>query len=179
MLVKPRRAYHKTTDNHHRFRRHPNLLKEGPDQVRASASEQVWVADITYMPTDQGFVYLSLVSDAWSRKIVGHHVHDSLHTGQVSQALTVALKSRQTQQALVHHSDRGPVLLERLSGDSPAPRHRLLDDGRLRLLPERSGRARQRHPEMDSCCTGWLGAGQADGSADRADLQPRKTTPMQ
>ena len=77
LLVAPRRAYHKTT-----------------------GSEQVWVADITYLPTDLGFVYLSLVTDAWSRKIVGHHVHDSLHTEQVSRALKVALKSRQTQQAL-------------------------------------------------------------------------------
>lgn len=107
MLVAPKRAYHKTTDSHHRFRRHPNLLKEGPHQVRATASEQVWVADITYLPTDQGFVYLSLVTDAWSRKIVGHHVHDSLHTEQVSRALKVALKGRQTRQMLVHHSDRG------------------------------------------------------------------------
>ena len=88
MLVAPRRAYHKTTDSHHRFRRHPNLLKEG-------------------QPTDKGFVYLSLVTDAWSRKIVGHHVHDSLHTQQVSQALKEALKGRQTRQMLVHHSDRG------------------------------------------------------------------------
>nr|WP_228122006.1 IS3 family transposase [Variovorax paradoxus] len=107
MLVAPRRAYHKTTDSHHRFRRHPNLLKEGPHQVRATASEQVWVADITYLPTDKGFVYLSLVTDAWSRKIVGHHVHDSLHTKQVSQAFKEALKGRQTRQMLVHHSDRG------------------------------------------------------------------------
>nr|WP_218840255.1 IS3 family transposase [Variovorax sp. YR752] len=107
MLVQPRRAYHKTTDSHHRFRRHPNLLKDGPSQVRPTGSEQVWVADITYLPTDRGFVYLSLVTDAWSRKIVGHHVHDSLHTRQVSRALTMALKSRQTCQMLVHHSDRG------------------------------------------------------------------------
>jgi putative transposase len=107
MLVQPRRAYHKTTDSHHRFRRHPNLLKEGPNQVTPTGSEQVWVADITYLLTDRGFVYLSLVTDAWSRKIVGYHVHDSLHTEQVSRALKVALKSRQTQQALVHHSDRG------------------------------------------------------------------------
>lgn len=107
MLVLPRRAYHKTTNSHHRFRRHPNLLKEGPGQLRATASEQVWVADITYLPTDQGFVYLSLVTDAWSRKIVGHHVHDSLQTEQVSQAFKGALKTRQTAQALVHHSDRG------------------------------------------------------------------------
>lgn len=107
MLVAPKRAYHKTTDSHHRFRRHPNLLKAGEAQVQAHAAEQVWVADITYVPTHSGFVYLSLVTDAYSRKIVGHHVHDSLRTQQVSQALKRALKQRQSRQRLIHHSDRG------------------------------------------------------------------------
>lgn len=107
MLVPTRRAYHKTTDSHHRFRRHPNLLKEGPNQVRVTGSEQLWVADITYLPTHDKFVYLSLVTDAHSRKIVGWHVHASLQTEEVAQAMKMALKGRQTQQALVHHSDRG------------------------------------------------------------------------
>lgn len=107
MLVVPRRAYHKTTNSHHRFRRHPNLLKAGDGQIRAEASEQVWVADITYLPSQDGFVYLSLITDAYSRKIVGYHVHDSLHTAQVSQALRMALRSRQGNSPIVHHSDRG------------------------------------------------------------------------
>lgn len=107
MLVTPKRAYHKTTNSHHRFYRHPNLLKAGPQQVQPLACEQVWVADITYLPTHDQFVYLSLITDAYSRKIVGYHVHDSLHTEQVSQALKMALKHRQTRQGLVHHSDRG------------------------------------------------------------------------
>jgi putative transposase len=107
MLVAQRRAYHKTTDSHHRFRRHPNLLKAGEHQVRATACEQVWVADITYLPTNDKFVYLSLVTDAYSRKIVGWHVHDSLQTEPVAQALKMALRTRQSQQRLVHHSDRG------------------------------------------------------------------------
>lgn len=107
LLVPTRRAYHKTTDSHHRFRRHPNLLKAGPAQVRAEASEQVWVADITYLPTRERCAYLSLVTDAHSRKIVGYHVHDSLHTTAVSQALKMALKGRRGNQPLVHHSDRG------------------------------------------------------------------------
>ena len=107
LLVPTRRAYHKTTDSHHRFRRHPNLLKAGPEQVRAAASEQVWVADITYLPTRGRCAYLSLVTDAYSRKIVGYHVHDSLHTAEVSQALKMALKGRQGKQPLLHHSDRG------------------------------------------------------------------------
>src|SRR5690606_30737758 len=98
---------HKTTDSHHRFRRHPNLLKTGEQQVCATASEQVWVADITYLPTADKFVYLSLVTDAYSRKIVGWHVHESLQTEQVAQALKMALRARQSHQRLIHHSDRG------------------------------------------------------------------------
>lgn len=107
MLVAPKRSYHKTTNSHHRFRKHPNLLKAGEQQVTATASEQVWVADITYIPTQEETVYLSLITDVYSRKIVGHHVHNSLHTDQVAKALKLAVKERQTDQRLVHHSDRG------------------------------------------------------------------------
>lgn len=107
MLVPPKRAYHKTTHSHHRFRRHPNLLKPGPQQVQATGSEQVWVADITYLPTAGKFVYLSLVTDAYSRKIVGWHVHASLQTEEVAQAHKNALRARQSKQPLIHHSDRG------------------------------------------------------------------------
>lgn len=71
MLVTPKRAYHKTTDSHHPCRRHPNLLKPGPEQVKPTGCEQVWVADITYLLTHDKFVYLSLVTDLWSRLIVG------------------------------------------------------------------------------------------------------------
>ena len=63
LLVTPRRAYHKTTDSHHRFYRHPNLLKEGPGQIVPTGPEQVWVADITYLPTMERVAYLSLVTD--------------------------------------------------------------------------------------------------------------------
>jgi len=107
LLVVPQRAYHKTTHSHHRFRRHPNLLKDGPNQVIPTGPEQVWVADITYLPTAQRCAYLSLVTDAYSRKIVGYRVHDSLHAESVAQALKMALKTRHTRQPLVHHSDRG------------------------------------------------------------------------
>lgn len=65
LLVPKRRAYQKTTDSHHRFRRHPNLLKTGPEQVVANGPEQVWVADITYLPTAQRCAYLSLVTDVY------------------------------------------------------------------------------------------------------------------
>jgi len=105
LLVPPRRAYHKTTNSHHRFWRHPNLLKAG--EVQANKAEKVWVADITYLQTQGKCVYLSLVTDAYSRKIVGYHVHDTLQTEPVGLAFKMALKGRQTSRALVHHSDRG------------------------------------------------------------------------
>ena len=107
LLVPQRRAYHKTTDSHHRFRKHPNLLKSGEGCIVPSSCEQVWVADITYLPTDGKFVYLSLVTDAWSRKIVGWSVNETLQTEHTAQALEMALKTRTTRQRLIHHSDRG------------------------------------------------------------------------
>lgn len=107
LLVQPKRAYHKTTNSFHRFYRHPNLLKDGPGQVIASAPENVWVADITYLPGQSDPLYLSLVTDAFSRKIVGHHVHLSLHADSVANAFKAALRKRRKSGPLVHHSDRG------------------------------------------------------------------------
>lgn len=108
LLIYPRRAYHKTTHSHHRFRCHPNLVKAGERQFTPTAPEQLWVADITYLPVSSGEAYLSLVTDAWSRKIVGFHVHDNLKTDSVIQAYQQALKSRKKRkEVLIHHSDRG------------------------------------------------------------------------
>ncbi|MCY9813567.1 IS3 family transposase [Aeromonas caviae] len=107
LLVLPKRAYHKTTHSFHRFYRHPNLLKAGPEQVTPVAPEQVWVADITYLPAKSGPLYLSLVTDAYSRKIVGHHVHEGMHAESVAMAFKKALKQRCGSGELIHHSDRG------------------------------------------------------------------------
>ncbi|MCF5726637.1 IS3 family transposase [Aeromonas veronii] len=107
LLVQPRRAYHKTTHSFHRFYRHPNLLKAGPEQVTPVAPEQVWVADITYLPARSGQLYLSLVTDVYSRKIVGHHVHEGMHAESVAMAFNKALKQRCGSGELIHHSDRG------------------------------------------------------------------------
>lgn len=107
LLVLPKRAYHKTTQSFHRFYRHPNLLKAGADQVKATAPEHVWVADITYLPARNGPLYLSLVTDVYSRKIVGHHVHEGLHAESVAVAFRQALRGRLSNHALIHHSDRG------------------------------------------------------------------------
>jgi putative transposase len=103
-LWKPERA---NTNTYHRFRRNPNLLKAGEEKIRVLASEQVWVADITYLPTQNWVTYLSLVTDDHSRKVVGYHVHDSLDTAHVSQALRMALRSRQGNSPVAHHADQG------------------------------------------------------------------------
>jgi transposase InsO family protein len=104
MLVHPKRCYRKTTDSKHWLYKHPNLLKDRPKPVMA---EQVWVADITYIETKQAIGYLSLITDAYSRRIMGHNLHPSLHTDGVLRALQMALKQRQTDRTLIHHSDRG------------------------------------------------------------------------
>jgi transposase InsO family protein len=107
LLVPCRRAYQKTTHSHHRFHKHPNLLKAGIHQVTPTRPEEVWVADITYLPVQEGDAYLSLVTDAYSRKIVGYHVHDNLKTESVIKAFSTALKRRRYEGELIHHSDRG------------------------------------------------------------------------
>ena len=104
LLVRPSRCYRKTTNSKHHLYKHPNLVKNGP---RPSQAEQLWVADITYIDTMESTGYLSLVTDAHSRKIVGFHLHPSLHAEGVAKALHMALRQRQTDRKLIHHSDRG------------------------------------------------------------------------
>jgi putative transposase len=104
MLVKPKKSYHKTTNSRHWMFKHPNLVKERPKPTQA---EQLWVADITYIDTHETTAYLSLVTDAHSRKIVGYHLHPDLHTNGIVQALQMAIRQRQTNRELIHHSDRG------------------------------------------------------------------------
>lgn len=104
LLVPTKRAYHKTTDSHHRFRCHPNLIKAG---FKPKKPNQLWVADITYLPTHCGESYVSLITDAYSRKIVGYQVDDNMKTQSVKKALTNALKQKSTNEKLIHHSDRG------------------------------------------------------------------------
>ena len=105
LLVKRRRKYARTTDSDHMFKKYPNLI-EG---YIPSAPEQIWVSDITYLYTEKGFVYLSLVTDFYSKRIMGYHVHPTLETNGPLKALRMALKGRMYQKGtrLIHHSDRG------------------------------------------------------------------------
>jgi transposase InsO family protein len=80
-----------------------NLIK----RHRATGPNQVWVADITYIRTQEAFMYLSLITDRWSRKIVGYHLGETLETEPVLKALAMALKGLKGVARPIHHSDRG------------------------------------------------------------------------
>jgi transposase InsO family protein len=104
LLVEARRSYHVTTDSHHRFRKHKNLILEMP----ILRPEQVWVSDITYIGKREKPCYLSLITDAYSKKIMGYYVADNMSTESSVMALKMAIKSRQNETSrLIHHSDRG------------------------------------------------------------------------
>ena len=112
---------------------------------------QVWVADITYVPTKERCVYLSLVTDAYSRKSIGHHVHASLRAEKVAEALKMVPRDRPGKAPLIHHSDRGVQYCASAyqTLQDTARKHGLTCSmtGWLRLLPERLGRAHQWHPK--------------------------------
>lgn len=102
--IKRRRRY-KTTDSSHHYHKYENLIK---DVVPMRANE-IWVSDITYIETEDGVCYLSLITDAYSRKIVGWAVGPTLETIYPLQALEMALSTidDETASQLIHHSDRG------------------------------------------------------------------------
>jgi transposase InsO family protein len=82
--------------------------------LELSGPNQTWAADITYVRTGEGFLYLSLITDMWSRKIVGFHTGDSLETEGALAALAMALASLGRGEKPVHHSDRGCQYASRL-----------------------------------------------------------------
>jgi len=103
MLIKRSRQSVRTTDSRHRFTTYGNLLKE----KELTGVHQAWVSDITYLRTEEGFVYLSLVMDAFSRKIVGYDCSDSLEAEGCLRALSNAIKQLPAGRNTIHHSDRG------------------------------------------------------------------------
>jgi transposase InsO family protein len=104
LLIQSKRKYCITTNSKHPFKRYDNQFK----QLSLSAPHQAWVADITYIRTLAGFRYLALITDAYSRKIVGYDLSDSLCIEGSLRALKIALKQLpQDSFGLVHHSDRG------------------------------------------------------------------------
>lgn len=102
-LIRQRRRKPYTTDSSHPWRKYPNLIRG----MTIDKPNQLWVSDITYIGIGSGFGYLSIVTDAYSRKIVGFHLHPSLHSTGPLEALLAAERQRKTRQNLIHHSDRG------------------------------------------------------------------------
>lgn len=103
MLIRPLKSYTKTTHSKHWLKKHPNLLRD----LVPSRMEEVFVSDITYVRSRERTHYLSLVTDAFSRKIMGYHLSDDMSAGNVVKALQMAIKNRKTTWPLIHHSDRG------------------------------------------------------------------------
>jgi putative transposase len=102
-LLRYRRRKPYTTDSNHPYKKYPNLIR---DLQYLTHPGQLWVSDITYIRLLNGFCYLSIITDAYSHKIIGHCLHPTLHSDGPITALLMALKSKRGS-ALIHHSDRG------------------------------------------------------------------------
>lgn len=103
LLVEPVKLYTVTTNSHHRFRIFSNLIKE----LNVDGPNKLWVADITYIRLQEGFCYLFLITDVYSRKIVGYHLSNNLTTDGAITAMKMGLKNLSREEGLIHHSDRG------------------------------------------------------------------------
>jgi transposase InsO family protein len=104
MLIKKTKRFHITTDSKHFFYKSPNLLTD----LKIEHSEQVFVSDITYIKTDNGHAYLALVTDAYSRKIMGWSLENNMKVSMVKDALEMAYKNCVfNHKNIIHHSDRG------------------------------------------------------------------------
>ena len=104
LLVKKTKRYHITTDSKHGFYKSPNRLKG----LTPTYAEQVWVSDITYVKIQEKHAYLALVTDIYSKKIMGYKLDMNMKATLVKDALQMALKNRHYRhQNIIHHSDRG------------------------------------------------------------------------
>jgi len=103
LLVKRRKRGPKTTNSNHFYRKYPNLIKN----MEFTTSGRLWVSDITYIRTEMGFVYLSLVTDAYSKKIVGWSLWPDLTSEGALYAIKMAVATEGVKVGLIHHSDRG------------------------------------------------------------------------
>jgi len=85
------------------MRKYPNIIRE----LEVHRPEQLWVADITYLQVQKEHYYLHLVTDAYSKKIVGYQLSNNMQASTILKALKMAISRRKYRQELIHHSDRG------------------------------------------------------------------------
>lgn len=103
LLVRRRKRGQRTTNSNHLFRKYPNLIRE----IQLFSSGRLWVSDITYIRIRSGFVYLSLITDAYSKKVVGWCLWPDLSSTGAINALKMAVSREGAKSHLIHHSDRG------------------------------------------------------------------------
>ena len=104
LLIKPQRRYIQTTMSKHWLRKWPNIIKN----LTINEPDQVWVSDITYIKTKEGNCYLNMLTDAYSRKIVGYAIADNMETESMLVALKMAAMQKKNKLiSTIHHSDRG------------------------------------------------------------------------
>ena len=125
-----KRRFVRTTDGNHNLPVAPNLLEQRFDQT--TAPNQVWVTDITYVPTDEGWLYVAAIKDLFNKRIVGWAMMDQMRTSLVSQALWMAFKQERPLIGLIHHSDRG-------SQDASGEYRQLLEPFGMRASMSRRG----------------------------------------
>ncbi len=113
LLVKKRKRRAVTTDSKLWRGQYPDLAKE----LIPSRPEQVWVSDITYFRIKDGFVYGHLITDGYSKKIMGYEVSDTMKATYTLLALEMAIKNRMYKEELIHHSDRGYQYLSKVYTD--------------------------------------------------------------
>jgi putative transposase len=108
LLCEIKKSFINTTDSDHSLKKYGNLLKS--EQVRITRPDQVWVSDITYIKLPEGFVYLSVIIDAFTRKVIGYCLSKNIDKDLVLEALRMAIRERKITNAhgkIIHHSDQG------------------------------------------------------------------------
>jgi putative transposase len=140
LLCLRRRRFVVTTDSSHGFRVYPNLARD----IELTGIDQLWRADITYIRLETEFVYLAVVLDAYSRRVIGWALDRNLEDDLAIAALTMALKRRTRPEGLTHHSDRG---VQYASNDYTA----LLRDNGIRISMSRSG-----NPYDNAACESFM-----------------------
>ena len=103
LLVRKRKRYSKTTNSNHWFKKYDNLVTD----FEPYQASQLWVSDITYIRSSNSFYYLFLITDGYSRKVVGYKLGKTLETKHAIESLKMALTQVKTGRGLIHHSDRG------------------------------------------------------------------------
>lgn len=103
MLIRYGRYKPRTTNSNHPYRRYQNLVRD----IELTSACQLWASDITYLATEKGYIYLSLITDCYSHKIVGWCLWPNLESKGALYALEMALKGNPVHNGLIHHSDRG------------------------------------------------------------------------